>query len=282
MNHLLRPSLLAVLAISSFSPAAAAHVHGVQSEALPSAREVIERHVTAAKLKPRVETTKSMHVVGTFSVPAAGINGTMDTWHAKPDLHYATVELGGFGKMVAGYDGKTGWMIQPMMGARILSGTELMQAKLEAEYDSALKPESRYESMRTVGRETFEGKDCYKVELIVKPQGDLDAEKTKAARTTKEYYEVATGLLLGSEGYQAGEMAEGPITSVFSDYKDFGGQLMAAKTVVRTGGQELVLTVDKVEFDTAGADTFAPPAEIRTLVEADAAKAASAGAPKPK
>src|SRR6185369_12258086 len=53
---------------------------------------------------------------------------------------------------VAGYDGKVAWMVQPMVGPRILTGTELMTTRIEAVYDGALKTSDRYESMKTVGK----------------------------------------------------------------------------------------------------------------------------------
>ena len=280
MKHLLRSRLPAFFAtLSLLAPGAAAAPARQQAEALPSAREIVDRYAKVTNLAATLGRTSSMHVRGSFSLPAMGMNGAMEVWSAKPNKRWASMEMGAFGQVLTGYDGTTAWMTQPMMGARILSDAELMQAKLEAAYDSGLKPDSHYESMRTLASQSFEGKECHKVELVARALDGMDAEKTRAARTSVEYYEIATGLLVGSEAWQEGEMGAGPVTTIFSDYKELGGQLQPTKTRMKVSGQEFVLTVDSDEYDTATETTFAPPAEIQKMIEAAAAKPA-AGAPK--
>jgi hypothetical protein len=239
----------------------------------PTGREVVERYAALAHLGESLAKTSSLHAKGKFALEAMGLEGVAEVWSAKPDRRLVTMEMGAFGTMVTGYDGRTAWMTHPMMGARLLADTELLQIKLEAAYDSALKPERDYESLQNLGRESFEGKDCWKVEAVAKPLEGMDPEKTRAARTTIEYYEVESGLLLGNSGRQEGEMGGGPYTTVFSDYRDFGGHVMAAKTRVRQAGQEITLTIESVEYDTATDATFAPPVEVQKLIEARGAKA---------
>lgn len=288
MKHLLRSGLLALLPLLSFSSPSSALALRPQEKAqdkaqeLPSAREIVDRYATVAGLKTGFDKTHSQHIKGTFSLAAMDVHGSMESWSAKPDKHISSIEMGGFGKIVTGFDGKVAWMVQPMVGPRILSGTELMTTKIEAVYDGALKASDLYESMKTVGKKTFEGKECYDVELVVKPLDGMDAAKTREVRTSHEYYEIASGFLIGSEGRQEGEMGGGPYVQVVSDYKDFGGMMVATKTRSRASGQEFVLTVDSVEFDTADANTFALPLEIQKLLEAQAAKPATPAAPKPQ
>jgi hypothetical protein len=266
------PWLALALAVLAAPQAPLAAQEAAAAEQLPAAREVLDRFATVAKIREAVEKTSSLHATGKFSMEAMKIEGPTEIWSAKPDLRLVSVEMGAFGKMLTGYDGQVAWMTHPMMGARILEGTELLQLKLEAPYDGALKPDASYESMRTVGRESFEDKDCWKLELVARPLEGMEAEKTRAVRTSFEFYEISTGLLIGTQGRQEGEMGGGPYTSVFSDYREFGGQLMAGKTVVRQSGQEIVLTIESVEYDTASETTFAPPREIQTMLAARAAK----------
>jgi hypothetical protein len=279
-------SSLPALAFLLFSLAptltAAPQAQVVQTE-LPAARAILDRFAEAAHLKESLARTRSMHGRGKFSMEAMGLEGALELWSAKPDRRIVSMEMGPFGKVVTGYDGQTAWMTHPMTGARILEGVELMQLKLEAAYDAGLKTADLYESMRTIGREPFEGHDCYKVELVAKPLEGMDVEKTRAVRTSIEYYEVESGLLLGASGRQEGEMGGGPYTQVYSDYEDFGGQLMATRTRVRASGQEFMITIDSVEYDTATEATFALPVEIQKMVEAAAAKPVPpAKPPKPQ
>jgi hypothetical protein len=78
-------------------------------------------------------------------------------------------------------------------------------------------------------------------------------------------------------------MGELPVTIVTSDYKDFDGVKVAARTVTKVMGQQQVMTIEKVEWNDAEADDFALPAEIKALRDAPKAPTAPAGgAPAPK
>ena len=268
-SKLSRPALIALaLALSGVSYAHRAQeaAQAPATETLPSAREILDRYAKATNLTAVVEKTKSSHMKGKMSIPAAGIEGPMEVWSAKPDRQLAVINLGpAIGEIKTGYDGKVGWMIQPMMGAKILKGSELLRMKIDSAYDSGLKNSELYESIETVGTESFTGKDCYKVKVVIKPIEGMDAEKTKETRTSYEFYETATGLLVGKKGIEASDIGDTPYTAQLSDYKTFGEQLVPTKTVQKFSGQEMVFTVDSVEFDTVTDGVFELPAEIKTL-----------------
>lgn len=271
-----RRSPLLVALLGLVLAGAPAVVHAQQAAAatatLPSAREVVDRYLEVTKLKTALEKTKSRHIKGKFSMEAMGMTGAMEAWGARPDKRLTKIELGTFGTMTSGFDGTVGWQVNPMVGTRVLKDSELLQAKLEAAYDTDLKPASLYESMKTVGQEKFEGKDCFKVEVIAKPLPGMDPATSLKGRTTHEFYEVASGFLLGSMGVAEGEMGGGPFTQVFSDYKELGGAMIATRTVVRASGQEFALTVESVEFDTATDDLFALPKDVQVKVQPPAPK----------
>ena len=268
-SKLSRPALIAAaLALSgvSFAHRAQEAAQAPATETLPSAREIVDRYAKATNLPAVVEKTKSTHMKGKMSIPAAGIEGPMEVWSAKPDRQLAVINLGAaIGEVKTGYDGKIGWMIQPMLGPKILKGSELLRMKIDSAYDAGLKNSALYESIETVGRESFGGKDCYKVKVVIKPIEGMDAEKTKETRTSFEFYDPETGLLVGKKGVEASDMGDTPYTAQVSDYKKFGEQLVATKTVQKFSGQELVFTVESVEFDTVTDGIFELPAEIKTL-----------------
>ena len=69
------------------------------------------------------------------------------------------------------------------------TGNELEEKKFDADFDSELRDDSRYEYYKTVEKTTFEGRPVYKVAL-----------KRKGGTTEDiEYYDVETGLKAGSE-----------------------------------------------------------------------------------
>jgi len=231
------------------------------------ARAAIRRFAEVTHAQEVIARTSALHASGTFSMKAMGLDGPVQIWSAKPDRRRVSIGMGAFGTMETGADGTTAWMSHPLIGARVLEGTELLQAMLEAPYDAPLRPAALYESVTARGQEPFEGKPCLAVVLVAKPLAGMDPATTLEARTSVDYYEVESGLLLGTESYQEGELGSGPVTTVFEDYRDFGGQLMAARTLVRQTGVEAQLELEKVEYDHVAPTSFDVPPEIQVLLD---------------
>ena len=264
---------LALCAPISSAPAQRAQ-EGTRATALPSAREIVDRFVEVTNARKMVETTTSTHVKGNMSIRALGVVGTMEIWSAKPDRIVTQVDYGKrIGLDRSGYDGSVAWSIQPGSEPKLSEGVELLRAKLDAAYDSSLKSPALYESIRTVGRGTFAGTDCYQVEEVLKPLAGMDAAKTRSARTRVEYYEVESGLLRGASGVQTSDRGNAPFTQTVSSYRKFGVQLAPTEIRVAVNGQEIVIQIDSVEFDTVKPEVFALPPEIRKLAAARPAPA---------
>ena len=223
---------------------------------LPSARSIIDRHVKAIGGRAAILKHKSTHAVGTISMPATGITGPIDVYAAAPDKSFVKISLGGVGDLLEGYDGTHGWTLQPMMGPMLKQGKELAEKKFDSDYYSDLHEPDRFASMKTVEKTAFEGRPCYKVNLVRKDGG----EET-------EYYDAESGLRVGT--VQTRETPMGPITAtqVLSDYKNFGGLLLPTTMKQTAMGVEQVLKVTSVEFDNVPPSTFDLPAQIKALIK---------------
>jgi hypothetical protein len=55
------------------------------------------------------------------------------------------------------------------------------------------------------------------------------------------------------------------VTSVVSDYKPFGGQLLPTRVVQKVAGQEIVVTISAVIYDSVDPAVFELPASIKAL-----------------
>jgi hypothetical protein len=53
---------------------------------------------------------------------------------------------------------------------------------------------------------------------------------------------------------------------VFSDYKEFGGLLVAGKTAIHTQGLEIEVTVESVTYDDVDPSAFDLPDSIKSLL----------------
>jgi hypothetical protein len=224
---------------------------------LPSAREIIDRHIKAIGGREAVLSHKSTHQTGTFSVPASGMVGTIETFGATdPDRMMVRLTIPGLGEMLNGYDGSHGWAVTPMTGPMLQQGKELDQTKLDADFYAELHDPKRYRSMKTVEKTTFEGRPCYKVSLA-RIDGNEDFE----------FYDVQTGLRAGAINTRESPMGTVTTTNIESDYKKFGNILQATSLVQKMMGVEQKLTLTSVEYDTVQPAVFELPAPIKALIK---------------
>ena len=222
---------------------------------LPAAREVLDRYVTAIGGRAQILKHSSRRVTGTLQVPAAGLTGTMTAATAKPNKMAVTVSIAGLGDMRQGYDGAVGWSMDPTQGPMVLTGKQLEQRKTQADFYNDLHESKSYSSMETVDVVDFGGGRAYKVQLV-RASGD----------SLYELFDTQSGLLVGSITKQESPMGLMTITTTIGDYKAFGGvQLPTKVTQTFATGQQVVVTIDGVEFDAVEPSTFDLPTEIKAL-----------------
>jgi hypothetical protein len=241
----------------SASAAPAKKAEASSSAALPSARSVIDRHIAAVGGRQAILAHTSSHAVGSMTIPGSGITGVLDIYGAKPNKTLTKINLGGIGEMLEGFDGTTGWGVNPVTGAMLSQGKELEERRFDAAFYSDLQETGRYASMKTIEQTTFDGRPCYKVSLV-KKDGSEDFD----------YYDVATGLKAGTTGTrEMQQMGSAAVTQIHSDYKKFGGVLVPTTMKQTAMGVQQVITITSVEFDNVPASIFEPPAQIKALVK---------------
>jgi hypothetical protein len=237
------------LAVCALAPAPAA------AQQLPPAEQLVERYLQAvggrdALLAPRTTRTR-----GTFEMPAAGVSGELEVVSGKPNRIATRVSIPALGEIRNGFDGTTGWSLDPMMGARLLTGGELEAAREQADPMAAVRDPSVFQSITTVEQTTMGGQACYKVRLV-----------WKSGRESFDCYAVDGGLLVASINTQESPMGTMAVTTIVSDYRQFGNVRMPTKLTQEMMGQQQVITVTSVEFDVVDDAAFNPPAEIHALM----------------
>lgn len=223
---------------------------------LPAARSIIDRHVRLIGGRQAILAHSSLHATGTMTVVGSGITGALQIYSAKPNKSLVKIGLGGIGEMMEGFDGTTGWSLNPVTGPMLAQGKELDEKKFDADFYSDLRESARYASLKTVEKTTFEGRPCYKLSLV-RQNGAEDFD----------YYDVETGLKAGATGTRESSMGPLSVTQTHADYKKFG-DLLVATTLKQTamGGQQ-VMTITSIEFDNVPPSTFDPPAQIKALIK---------------
>src|SRR5687767_5963890 len=71
---------------------------------LPAAREIINRHVKAVGGREAILARKSMHAVGTLSIPAQNLDGPMEVFQAaSPNRTHMKFSVSGIGDFADGF-----------------------------------------------------------------------------------------------------------------------------------------------------------------------------------
>lgn len=224
---------------------------------LPDGRALIDKFVKAIGGRDAVLSHKSEHAVGTFAMTGAGMAGTVEVYGATaPNRSLQKVSMPGIGDVMNGFDGQHGWAIDPMTGPRLQVGAELDQARISSDFYADLRDPKNYPSVKTVERSEFEGHACYKVRLT-NVYGVIDYD----------YYDVGSGLRVGSIETEETPMGKITATSVIGDYKKFGNLLQATTMTQRAMGVEQKITLQSIEYDNVDPSVFEMPAQIKALIK---------------
>ena len=223
---------------------------------LPEAGTIIARYIEAIGGKDALLKTVSRHIRGTFSVPAQGMEASLEMFRSIPNKLLVRINMPGMGEMTRGFDGQVGFTSNPMQGASLLEGNQLKQIGETADFYTELHRAEKFTSMETVELTEFQGKPCYKVKLM-----------SKAGREYAEFFDQQTGLLAGNVGEQEIPGGTAEQITVYSDYKRFGDLLLPTRTATRIMTFEQVMTYESIEFNTVDETVYELPEDVKALLK---------------
>jgi hypothetical protein len=224
--------------------------------ALPAAQIIIDRHIEASGGRKALQAHSSVNAKGSVTVPTAGITGSVEINAARPNKTVAKMTLAGLGEIAEGFDGTTAWTVSPVTGPMVATGDELAQKAFDADFDRTLGIATKYESIKTAEKTTFEGRPVYRVELT-----------KKGGRTDIEFYDVGTGLKAGSMVERTNPMGTISMTTTMTDYKKFGDLLQPTVIKQTAAGAQVVMTFTSFEYDKVDPAVFELPVPIKALIK---------------
>ncbi len=224
--------------------------------ALPSGRDLATKHVKASGGEAAYKAVKSIHATGTFELTAQGVSGSLDMMAARPDKLLLRVEIASVGHVESGFDGKNGWSIDPLAGPTLLTGRALKEMAEDAWFDGALHGADHVKEMTTIARTEWDKKPAYEVRVVF----NSGVEQT-------EYFDVETGLEIGSESQRETPMGVLPTKVIMRDHRKFGALLQPTVMVQSTMGIDQVFKIASYEYNTVPPATFDPPAVIKALIK---------------
>ena len=224
-----------------------------QTATLPAAATLIAKYAEAigapAMMKAPQITTK-----GALSMPAAGLNAAFEMVQVAPNKMQMMTTIPGVGAIQVGFDGTTGWSVDPMQGPRILAGKELDEIREQADPRATGRSPELFSAVQTVADTTMGGEQCFLVKLT-----------WKSGRETFDCYSGKSGLMVGSKSVQQTAMGAIPVVMTYSEYKKFGDFMMPTKMVQSLMGQQQVTTILGVEVAAVPGVVITMPAEIKAL-----------------
>ena len=262
------------LALSSCGPTLPRGVSGAELEALteievpaadpsaPLAEELLARHIEATGMRAVLEGSRSVRIDGTAEALELGVLGDFEALRARPARTRLLLRLPSLGEVLSGCDGERAWMVHPVSGVEVFDGAAQLKACRSAVYDHLLRRPDGLEAYLTVGRTRFGGRECYEVFGLHAAEDARQAALGVRERSFREFYSVDTGLLAGIIESSRSSNGAVEVTSRYEDYAAFGGSLVATRTVQRSPGFELVLTVESVVYDDVDDDQFELPGAV--------------------
>ena len=239
--------------ISRFAAVALLFVAAPATAQLPDAESILDKYRDATGTSDNAyEGISSIRTNISMAMPAQGMSVTMQLDAVLPDKFVMRMDIPGMGQMSNGYDGTTGWSINPMQGARVLEGEELEAAREQAKNLASPGIANNVASAETTGEDTVDGKKCWVVKMT-----SNDGTETEGC------FDAESGFLLKQVASQGGVEVE----TVFQDYKKYGPVTSASRIVARGQGQEQIITVDSVEYDAVDPAAMKLPPEIQAIVK---------------
>jgi outer membrane lipoprotein-sorting protein len=157
-----------------------------------------------------------------------------------PDALFVSIaNLSGLGKLIEGYDGKTGWSLDPIQGYREKSGEELSRAKLIGRFYRDQELDSSYTKLEFTGTEKVDGSDAY----VIKASNAGMAPDVL-------YFDAATGLLVRMDSVIVSPQGRIQTTSLFSDYREVDGVKSPFRFVTKLPQYDMVITITEIKQNT--------------------------------
>jgi hypothetical protein len=241
------------------------------SGTMPSAEEIFSKAVAASGGADLIRMQTARTQTGTIEMPAQSLKGTIVTKSVDPSMLLIETEIPGFGKIRQGANGTTGWSIDPMRGASIMSPEELKRVLRDSSIAAELNPAMGCDTPIVEGKITFAGTPCYQVKL-----------KCGSDESTR-FYSIESGHLVGSSAKVNSQMGEIEVTTSYKNFEAFSGRTLAKVQDNSMMGQTQILNINAVDFSPIDPAVFALPPEIQALVNAakNPAPATPTAPPKP-
>lgn len=225
-----------------------------QDESLPAARDILNKSIQAMGGEQALSGLKTSTAHCMIDHPQM-MQTTIEMHWMKPNRVLIRQSTQGTDTSM-GFDGETAWMVTPL-GARILPDEVAMELAQQANmFGMLLHFRDDMKSITTVEKLTFNGAECYRIELV-----------SETGPVAFAYIHAADHLLVG---LQRGASGSPQMTlNRFSEWKETAGIVHFTRIDIEQQGQSVPLVLKTVEFNSTDESLFVVPEEIKTMQRAE-------------
>jgi len=224
-----------------------------QAAQLTTAQQVLDRYIQALGGERAVARVQSMTVRGQAESTSRPGKAAF-VYYAKPFKSLFQLTRADGTQISVGFDGKVSWTITPK-GAEINKDIALEAIRRDADLQYALHQPDYFKKLELAGVSDFEGHRCYWLHGT-----------TKWGKENNQFYDVETGLLTGYR-YESDDSAKTLTFTIFEDYRNFGGPLIATRNTTRLGNHSQTFIYESVNYEPLSDSIFELPPAVKALVK---------------
>lgn len=217
----------------------------------PTAQALFDKHMTATGGRAAWAAVNSIIMRGGMEV--MGMSATFEGVQARPNRNRVRIVLP-MGDVDTGFDGTTGWQVQPGQGASLLSGAPLDAVKQQARWDALTYEPGAFKAAVVDSQVDFEGTKAWQVTITLPND-----------QKVQHFFDATTGLKLAERAKSVTPMGEVEATNISADYRSVGALKMPFKMITRMPMGEFTVQLTAIELDKADAKSFELPAEVAAL-----------------
>lgn len=215
---------------------------GAMQAAVPvrSAEELVSRNLSAKGGVERLKSVPGFRILARVLLPTAGLEFPAIITTKRPNLFYQESTIRGQ-KVIAGFDGEKGWIVNPLMGVlapQEMQGSRLEMLKRQLDLEGPLVDyKAKGTTVEVAGHDTLEGKSVTKLKVTLKDGlvefFFVDDETGLEAKTVKQIKDGDAITMLETR---------------YGNYQPVDGVMVPHIVEQKAAGQVLQFTIEHVEI----------------------------------
>jgi zinc protease len=179
----------------------------------PTVDQILDKYVQAIGGVAAHRKLTSRITKGTFVMPdAQNLTSTFEGYEKAPNKSLAVINLPGVGITREGYNGVIGWSQEPEEEIRVMTGPELVSAKIDSDFYKCIRLREVFPKLTLKGTERVGDKLAYKL-VGVSKEGHVETM----------YFDVESGLLLGTDTVEEIPGSKIVMRIRYEDYREVDG-----------------------------------------------------------